>query len=373
MPPLIDIHTHIYPPSYIALLQSRKTVPYIHTPTSPPAPHRLIILPSDDNPSIPLSSRGRPLDSSYSSLEQKLAFMDAHQIRASVISLANPWLDFLDADSAAKTAREINDEMLSLSAQYPGRIYAFGTLPLSAPVEDIVAEIHRLASPEVRKGVKGIILGTSGFGKGLDDQRLDEVWRALDETQLLVFLHPHYGLPGEVFGPRASESGHVLPLAMGFPLETTIAFTRMFLVGVFDRFPNLRILLAHAGGAFPFLAGRVESCIAHERAFLGQDGKVKRGRKVWEVLKENIWLDGVVYADVGVKAAVDCVGKERVLWGTDHPFFPPIETAETGEEEWLSVKLNIEAVEKAFASDREGADGVLGLNAIRLLDLDVKE
>lgn len=381
MGPLVDIHTHMYPPSYIDLLSSRTTVPYIHhpesTPASPSPSPRLIILPSDDDPSLPPSQRGRPLDPTFSSLDLKLSFMSHHRISTSVISLANPWLDFLPPSTAAQTARSINDEMAALSAAHPGRIYAFATLPLSAPVADIVAEISRLATPHNKQHVKGLILGTSGLGQGLDDPAMAPLWAAIEAAGLLVFLHPHYGLPSEVFGPRAAESGHVLPLAMGFPLETTIAFTRMYLAGVFDAHPGLKMLLAHAGGAVPFLAGRVESCVRHERAFVGADGKLKGRKSIWDVLRKNVWLDGVVYSAVGIRAAADVVGAERVLWGTDHPFFPPVEGGDEGkvegegEREWLSVRLNVDAVQEAFKGDEAKADVVLGGNAVELLGLEV--
>lgn len=104
---------------------------------------------------------------------------------------------------------------------------------------------------------------------------------------------------------------------------------------------------------------------------------MRRGRVgIWEVLRRNAWLDGVVYSDVGVNAAVGAVGKERVMWGTDHPFFPPLEAEAGGEEEgegeWPSVRMNVEGVRGAFGEDREGAEGVLGGNAVRFLGLEVE-
>ena len=291
--------------------------------------------------------------------------MKTHDITASVISLANPWLDFVDPTEAPTIAKLINNEMESLCADNPGKLYAFATLPLSAPVAQIVDEVNRLASCHY---IRGIILGTSGLGTGLDDPALAPVWRALQEAQLLIFVHPHYGLPKEVYGPRQSESGHVLPLALGFPMETTIAFVRMYLAGVFDSFPDLKVLLAHSGGTVPFLAGRLESCVLHERKFRDEKGNMQSQRKgIWEVMKRNIWLDGVVYSEVGLKAAIEAVGKERVLFGTDHPFFPPLEE---GQVEWASVGMNVHAARKAFGEDKESADAVLGGNAIRLLNLE---
>ena len=128
------------------------------------------------------------------------------------------------------------------------------------------------------------------------------------------FYIPHYGLPSSVYGPRASEYGHVLPLALGFPLETTIAVTRMLLSGVWDRFTKLNVLLAHSGGTLPFLAGRIESCILHD-GHLKVHGKTEKRRDVWDILKNNVYLDAVIYSEVGLKAALDASGSDRLLFG----------------------------------------------------------
>ncbi|KAL8749040.1 MAG: hypothetical protein Q9199_007933 [Rusavskia elegans] len=360
-PTVVDIHTHIYPPSYLSLLRSRTTVPYLLDLPNKYSPPRLIILPSDDDASIPPDSRGRPIDTSYSSIQEKLRFMDIHNIHTSVISLANPWLDFLPPDESVNWARTVNDELEAICTQNnENRLYAFATLPLSSSPKLIVEEINRLKE---LPHVKGIILGTTALGSGLDDPALNTIWSALEQTKSLIFLHPHYGLPNQVYGPRAAEYGHVLPLSLGFPLETTIAFTRMWLSGVFDRFPALRVLIAHAGGAVPFLTGRIESCVQHERSFEPNGDGVRRGprRDLKTVLRENVWLDAVVYEEASVRAAVELVGKEKVMFGTDHPFFPPLEQ---GAEKWESVATNLKAV-----AGTEARDVIMGGNAMELLGL----
>jgi aminocarboxymuconate-semialdehyde decarboxylase len=313
MPRIIDVHTHVYPPSYIAILKSRaaaKNIPYIATFADAPGNHRLIILPGEDSESTPSTSRGRPVGPSYWDVDEKVKFMDAHGIDTSVISLANPWLDFIAPGEAAATARSVNDEINALCGKYPGRLYAFGTLPLSGTIDEVVAEVQRLST---LTHLRGVILGTSGLGKGLDDAALDPVYRALEATAQLIFLHPHYGLPNAVYGPRANEYGHVLPLALGFPLETTIAVARMYLSGVFDRAPKLQVLLAHSGGTLPFLAGRIESCIAHDAHFAKAKGS---RREIWDILKTNIYLDAVIYSELGLKGAIEASGADRVMFGT---------------------------------------------------------
>ena len=366
--PIVDIHTHVYPATYLTLLRSRTKVPYLLDLPENSAPPRLIILPSDDDPALPAHQRGRPIDSSYSSTDQKLAFMKTHNIATSVISLANPWLDFLSPEEGPKWADKVNQELEDICSSSRNSLYAFATLPLSASPSRITAAIQNL---RLLPHIRGIILGTTGLSQGLDDPALEPIWSALETANLLIFLHPHYGLPSSVYGPRASDYGHVLALSLGFPMETTIAFTRMWLSGVFDRHPGLKVLIAHAGGTVPFLSGRIDSCVQHERHFSENEGGGRgpqRGLK--DVLRENIWLDAVVYSPTGVKAAVDVVGKDRVLFGTDHPFFPPLEE---GQETWMSVNTNVQAVKEAFGDDEQGIAKVLGRNAIELLGLDTSK
>ncbi|PBP18553.1 uracil-5-carboxylate decarboxylase [Diplocarpon rosae] len=283
--PIVDIHTHVYPPSYVELLKSRSTIPYIRSSPPPSESLRLVILPAEETES---TSRGRPVGAEYYDIHEKIKFMDTHSIDISVISLANPWLDWVPKDEAARAAQEINDEVNGECGRFPGRLFAFGTLPLSGGPEVMAREIARL------KGLaymRGVILGTTGLGKGLDDPELLPIFQCLQDAKLPVFLHPHYGLPGSVWGERAGDYGHVLPLALGFPLETTIAVTRMILSGA--------------------------------------------------------------------------SGEERVMFGTDHPFFPPLDQ-EGGK--WASVETNFVAIKGALGSS-EQARGALGGNAIRVLNL----
>ncbi|KAL9611959.1 MAG: hypothetical protein Q9204_008986 [Flavoplaca sp. TL-2023a] len=274
-----------------------------------------------------------------------------------------PGSTFSPPEEGIKWAKTINDELQDICAQNDeNRLCAFATLPLSASPDDVAEEIYRLYSLFF---IEGTIFSTTGLGSGLDDPALDPIWDALEDTQTLIFLHPHYGLLNEVYGPRNAGYGHVLPLALGFPLETTIAFTRMWLSGVFDRFPTLKILIAHAGGTLPFISGRIESCVQHERSFEPNGDGGKRGpkRDLRTVFRENVWLDAVVYSERSLKAAIDLVGKEKVMFGTDHPFFPPLEE---GAEKWTSVETNLTAV-----AGTEAKDMAMGENAVVLLGLSI--
>jgi predicted TIM-barrel fold metal-dependent hydrolase len=287
--------------------------------------------------------------------------MDAHGIDISILSLGNPWLDFVEPEHAAAEAARMNDATNEICAGAGGRLFFFAALPLTGGVSDVLAEIERLRT---LSHVRGIVTGTHGFGGGLDDPGFLPVYRALAQASLPIFLHPNYGLPGEIWGPCCADYGQVLQVSLGFTMETTIAITRLILSGVFEEVPTLQVVLSHAGGTLPFLAGRIESCVGHDAHWKAQ-GKLREGRQtVWHVLKTNIYLDGAIYHQVGLKAAVEASGVERVMFGTDHPFFPPPD----GGVIWQSVTSNEEAVKAAYGDGREYAM-IMGGNAMKAFNL----
>ena len=142
-------------------------------------------------------------------------------------SSANPWLDFLPFSEAQTLSQQLNADLEAYCATGPAlasyaglqRLYGFGLLPLvpGAPAESLPEAVTQLASQHPH--IRGVIIGTRGSGLGLDDPALEPLWAALADTGLVVFLHPHYGVGGQAWGPR--DNGHVLPLALGFPFETT--------------------------------------------------------------------------------------------------------------------------------------------------------
>jgi predicted TIM-barrel fold metal-dependent hydrolase len=119
----------------------------------------------------------------------------------------------------------------------------------------------------------------------------------------------------------------------------------------------------------PFLAGRIQSCIEHEREFTSNGGtKLGPSRSILDVLRTNIYLDAVIYSKPGLKAAVEASNADRVMFGTDHPFFPPL--AKESGNKWPSVKTNSAAIQGASGEDEEIAKGILGGNAIKVLHIE---
>lgn len=150
----------------------------------------------------------------------------------SPLSSANPWLDFLSAAEANALAKDLNEDLEEFCSSSPEvdvassggdpsikRLYGLGLLPLvpGAVPSDVLKTITQISS---LPHLKGVIMGTQGLGRGLDDEELEPAWGEIERNDLAVFLHPHYGVPSSMWGGR--DNGHVLPLALGFPFETTI-------------------------------------------------------------------------------------------------------------------------------------------------------
>jgi len=159
------------------------------------------------------------------------------------------------------------------------------------------------------------------------------------------------------------------------------AATRLILSGVFDRYPNLRILLAHSGGALPQLSSRLASCIDHDPVVatrLKHDARFYLGKLYFDAVaygpEELGFVSEVISrssrfdpsSSMAKDAAADRkVGSKRMMFGTDHPFFPPL----SATQKWKSVVENLEAIDAVPGWDQEEKDRVRGGNALELFGL----
>jgi aminocarboxymuconate-semialdehyde decarboxylase len=346
--PAIDVHSHIYPGRYVSLLRSRQTVPRIVTRDGQ---DRMLILPGEDADTS--TAVGRPIGSEYFDRARKLAFMDRHGIAVSLISPANPWLDFLH--DAGPVATEINDDMEAFCNGSAGRLYGLGLLPIRDPTAS-AAELTRIAGlPHLR----GAVIGTTGAGNGLDDRALDPLWTAAQRNGQMIFVHPHYGLGNEAL----AGYGHATLLALGFPFETTAAITRLILGGTFDRFPGLRLMVAHAGGVLPYLAARLDACVA------GDAHSPVRLKHPPSSYLRHLYFDAIGYQAPTLALLIALVGAEKIMFGTDHPFFPPhVPNADLDSTEWHSP-----AVHRAVLDELglETATKILSGNATAILRIEL--
>lgn len=260
------------------MLRSRNEVPkvIVNKPngnSNSKSDERLVILPDEESDAH--TAVGRPIGPQYHDKQSKLNFMNKHGIGASIVSLANPWLDFLKNDESVSFSRLLNEDLQEMcddsiedwsskndnigkndkNIKNEGkelrmqRLYGFGVLPNgNGGVDAMCREVEYIGNN--LSHIKGIIMGTHGIGNGLNDKDLLPLYKEICNNNLCIFIHPHYGIGNEYY----TGFGHALYLALGFTFETTVSVSRLILSGILDECKDLKLLLSHCGGTLPYLA-----------------------------------------------------------------------------------------------------------------------
>ena len=127
------------------------------------------------------------------------------------------------------------------------------------------------------------------------------------------------------------DTGHALFLALGFPFETTVCVSRLIVTGVLDELPTLQLLVAHAGAALPSLIGRLDSCVEHDHTIAN-----RLKFKPTEYLK-RLYYDNVSYSKPALDNLMAFVDEEKIMFGTDNPFFPPLGEKDIFTAKWPST------------------------------------
>lgn len=227
-----------------------------------------------------------------------LEFMDAHGIRTGILSLSTPGVHFGDDSEAARWARGINEYCAGLR---PDRFGFFATLPLP----DVDGAIKEAAYALDTLYADGIVLLANYEGRYLGDESFVPLLEFLHERGAVVFVHP-----GEL--PAAPVPG-VPTFTADFLLDTTRTAVNLILSGAMQRFENIRFILGHAGGFVPYIAYRILLTMAKEQMTPSLD-----------VLKRFYYDIALSATPAALPSLLEVAGPERVTYGSDFPFAPPI-------------------------------------------------
>ncbi len=209
----------------------------------------------------------------------------------------------VDLRVAERLTRILNEEMASAAMHNSPRIAALGTAPLQHPT----LAVRELERGVMDLGLRGVIIGTQVRGEALDDEALLPVFRTAAELGAVLFLHPDYV-------PHRGLSRHYLVNLVGNPFETTGAIASLIFGGVLSRFPHLKVLCAHAGGATAFLLGRL-----HHGWTVRPESRAHLDRPPGEILR-TLYFDSITHSPASLEFLIKTVGGDHVLYGTDDPF-----------------------------------------------------
>ncbi len=254
-----------------------------------------------------------------------------------------PWVPLLyydaDPEEGLARARIQNDALAGLVRAHPGRVSALGALPLQDP-EVAAAELQALMEEGVLKGVE---VAASVRGVFLGDDRFEPFWEAAEATGALVFIHPTTrGFDSPAF------QDYYLWNTVANPLETATTAAHMVVAGVMERHPELRVLLAHGGGALLAVRGRMR----HAHGF--QPQAKARLRESPEDSIRRFYFDTLTHDEALLRALIDYAGADHVLLGSDYPFD-------------MGDARHVDAV-RALGLDADTEDAILARNAGRLLE-----
>jgi aminocarboxymuconate-semialdehyde decarboxylase len=256
----------------------------------------------------------------------------------------SPWVSLLpyelELPAAVRACRVQNDALAAICAAHPDQVGALGIVPLQDP--GLAA--RELEGMMAEPGLGGVEVAASVAGAWLGDDRFLAFWEAAEGTGAVVLVHP----TTRGFDLPALER-HYLWNTVGNPLETAVAGADLVMAGVLERFPRLRLVLAHGGGALLAVRGRLGKAAAFQpqaraRLHATPDDSLRR-----------LYYDTITHDADLLRALVDYAGADHVLLGSDRPF-------DMGTDDPVGEV-------RALGLDPAAEAAVLGGNAATLLGL----
>jgi aminocarboxymuconate-semialdehyde decarboxylase len=324
---VVDVHNHFYPPEYLDALRSGKSVVRV-TVDGKGNPH--IHYPGDYNVAV----------AGHRDIAYRQGILEKAGVDTQVITLTTPGTHVESPAYAAKLASLVNDAFARIVAERGPRFAALATLPLNDPAAaatEFTRALEQLRFP-------GAMLFSNVNGVALADKRFWPLYELADAKGAVLHIHPTSPV-----GVEAMTDYWLMPL-VGFLMDTTLAAAHLVFSGVPERFPRIKWVLSHLGGAIPYLAERLDrgyEAFAECRANI--EKKPSEYLKTWH-------YDTVNFDRDALELAIKFAGAERVLAGSDYP------------HQIGSIPSMLSAIRGLTVSESDKAK-ILGGNASRLYSL----
>lgn len=247
-------------------------------------------------------------------LEDRLRQMDELGIEIMALSLGSDGVQALaDPEEARALAGEANDALAEIVAAHPDRLAGLAAVAMQDP-GGAAREAERAVG---ELGFKGILVNgysdmPDGSGAYYDAPEYVPFWERMVELGVPFYLHPR--------NPLAANAGiysgreELLGPTWAFAVETGTHALRLITSGLFDRLPELQIILGHLGEFLPFAISRLEQRIAH-------NPNVRLDRSPRRVLRENFHITtSGNYHTPSLLGAIAELGVDRVMFSADYPF-----------------------------------------------------
>jgi aminocarboxymuconate-semialdehyde decarboxylase len=292
----IDIHTHILPENIPNWKEKFGYGGFIQLDHHKPCCARMI---RDDGKFF------RDIEDNSWSPETRMKECDSQDVHVQVLSTVPVMFSYwAKPQDCLEISMFLNDHIADICKRFPKRFIGLGTIPM---------QDAKLAVRELKRckeiGLKGVQIGTNVNQKNLDEAEFFEIFKACEEFDMAVFVHPW-----EMMGEKDMQK-YWLPWLVGMPAETSRAICSMIFGGVFERLPKLRVAFAHGGGSFPSTVGRVQHGFDCRPDLVAINNNVPPKNYI-----SKFWIDSLVHDKNMLNFVVDQFGPDRVALGSDYPF-----------------------------------------------------
>jgi aminocarboxymuconate-semialdehyde decarboxylase len=288
---VIDIHTHVVPSRLAA----------------DPARDRLwpsVELSAGDKAAVMIGGKAfRKIDARSWDVEQRLSDMVEDGTDMQVLSpmpeLLSHWLP---PDDAEYLADVMNDQIAGMIARAPRNFAGIGMVC----AQDVPRAVRQLQKVRAL-GFAGIEIGTHINGAALGSEKLWPLYEAAEALDLSIFIHPLHPVGMERIG-----AGPELAATAAFPLETALAAVSLLAAQITDRFPRLKVLLSHGGGALSWILPRLD--------FGWSIGLQAQMKQPPSNAARKFWYDTILYDPASLQFLSNAVGIDHIVVGSDYPF-----------------------------------------------------
>lgn len=327
---IIDFHNHYFPPAYLDAIRSGGSAFRV---TEDDDGNPVLHSPGDYNVLVP----------GHRDLGFRAKVLEEAGVDGQVLTFTAPGTSIETPDRAVELCRIVNDAFADDVKSWSGRFSALATLPMNAP--EAAAEEATRAITDL--GLPGVMLLSNASGVPLSEDQFAPVFKALDEAGAVVYIHPTYPVGVEVM-----EKYMLMPM-VGFLMDTTLAAASLVYAGVVERYANIKWVLAHLGGAVPYMAERFD------RGFEAYPECRERCTVLPSEQLRDFYYDTVNFDPACLRLALEFAGADNIIAGSDYPHMIG------------SLDKMVRAIDGMPLSDDE-RDKVRGGNVARILGLDAR-
>lgn len=300
----IDVHSHIVGEQYFKELAALPGM----TEVEDPYEYALV---RDGKKVVPVKK-------DWFDPDRTIRDMDDRGIDVRLLSLSTPNLYIFPPDRQGAVAQRVNDELFERCRAHPDRLKGLASLPMG-DIEATMKELDRVG--DMKEIVAGIAMGSNVAGTPLSDERFEPVWQRINDERWPVVEHPMH----PSFAQDLQDMN--MSIRFGFMFDTQLMLARMIYAGIFERYPDFPFVVAHTGAGMLGLLHRLDGGLRTPEIAANIKKKPSDYAK-------NLYYDSCAFFEPTLMMALDLVGADHLMFGTDFPF------VETGSEHIDQLRID---------------------------------